>query len=128
MVFARARFGSPGSNLDPTPSGATYASATGDPFQNLGHFRVDFRTENLHERSVEFVNGKVSIPIISIRLWAKDGHRSIFDADSGETIKLSNGETDPIVAKQGVYFIKMRVGKDILSRPDPEQGFARRVS
>ena len=114
----------PGAALDPTSSGATYASATGDPFKNMGHFPVDFRTENFHHRSVTFVNGNVSTPIISIPLWAKDGNRSIFDAESGETIQLSSGESDPIVAKQSIYFLKLKVGQQVLKPPAGDLGFA----
>ena len=76
---------------------------------------VDFLTENYHERSIDFIYGKVSMPIISARLWNKDGHRSILEADSGEYVHVAKQEADPIVVRHGVYFIKMRVDNSLIS-------------
>ena len=114
----------PGAVLDPTPTGATYASATGDPFPNLGTFPVPFRTENMHPREIVFNNWKVSMPVVSLRLWAKQGHRSILDEDEGEFIHKETQEVDPYVAKHGVYFMKMRVDKRLL-HDGCQAGFAR---
>ena len=79
---------------------------------------MDFLTENMHAKNVDFVNANVSMPILSIRLWAKDGHRNIFDAEGGEYIHLATGESDPIVARHGVYFIKMRVDDEVIKDAD----------
>ena len=103
----------PGATLNSQPTGATYLSATGDPFENLGTFGVDFRTENYHEKHIEFNNGNVSMPIVSLRRWAKAGHRSTLDEDEGECLHKPTGEVDPYVARQGVYFMKMRVDQRI---------------
>ena len=62
-----------GAQLQSAGSGAVYASATGDPFVNQGSFSVDFDTEPGHQRQIKFLNGKVTIPIMSMRLWAKEG-------------------------------------------------------
>ena len=64
---------------------------------------IPFRTENYHERKIVFNNGDVSMPITSLRLWAKDGHRNILDHDSGEFIHRETQEVDPVVTKHGVY-------------------------
>ena len=64
------------------------------------------------------LNANVSMPILSIRLWDKDGHRNIFDAEGGEYIHLATGESDPIVARHGVYFINMKVPKGLLGNKD----------
>ena len=54
------------------------------------------------------------MPITSLRLWAKAGHRNILDHDSGEFIHRETNEVDPYVAKHGVYFMKMRVDRSLL--------------
>ena len=54
------------------------------------------------------------MPITSLRLWAKAGHRNILDEDSGEFIHKETNEVDPYVAKHGVYFMKMRVDRQLL--------------
>ena len=87
---------------------------------------MPFTTENGHKRGITFVNGNVSIPIMSIRLWAKDGQRSRFGDGEGETVHLPTGETDPILGRQGVYFMRVRVSNDILQPPDEPEDFPRR--
>ena len=64
------------------------------------------------------------MPIVSLRLWAKEGHRNILDHDSGEFIHRETQEVDPCVAKHGVYFMKMRVAKHLLP-DDKHQDFPR---
>ena len=39
------------------------------------------------------------MPIVSLRLWANEGHRSILDAESGEYIHVERNEQDPLLAK-----------------------------
>ena len=108
----------PGAILDATQAGARYTAANGTTFDNKGYFDVDRHTENHHKKHTRFAHGKVSMPILSIRLWAQDGHRNIFDADSGETIHLATGETDPIHGKLGAYFVKMILDPDIVEGAD----------
>ena len=86
----------PGARLDPHSNGATYLTATNEPFEDKGTFLAPFRTENYHERKIVFNNGDVSMPITSLRLWAKDGHRNILDHDSGEFIHRATNEVDPL--------------------------------
>ena len=82
----------------------------------MGCFDINFRTENVHEREIWFNHGKVSMPIVSLRLWAQAGHKNILEAESGEYVHVELDEADPFVAKHGVYFMKLRVNNKILGR------------
>ena len=58
------------------------------------------------------------MPILSIRLWAQDGHRNIVDADDGEMIHLATGESDPYHGRHGAYFVKMLVDNNLIEGSD----------
>ena len=87
-------------------------------FENKGTFGVEWVTENGHHKFTKFNNGDVSMPIMSIRLWAQDGHRNIFDADDGEMIHLPTGESDPYHGRLGSYFVTMCVPDSVIEEAD----------
>lgn len=106
---------SPGAVLDSTPSGATYTAANSSPFEDRGQIHVDVLPESMHANSIDFVNANASVPRISTRLWAKQAQRSTIDDDGGDYVCKAPGETDPIIAKRGVYFIQMHVDNDLIA-------------
>ena len=61
-----------------------------------------------------FLDAHVSMPITSSHLWNAQGFRSTLEAGWGETVKKDTGETDPLIVRNGVYFIKMYVKKHIV--------------
>ena len=56
----------------------------------------------------------VSMPITSGHRWNEQGFRTTLDADTGETVHKETGETDPIIVRNGVYFMRMRVQQCLL--------------
>ena len=61
-------------------------------------------------------------PIISTHLWNASGFRTITDEDYGLTVnKDAPSETDPLIVRNGAYFLKMRVAKKLTCRPNRAQ-------
>ena len=87
----------------------TCHSATGEPFKNKGAFTVDWKSENRHQRTTKYLDAPVSMPMISPHLWAQDGFQPVLDEQWCQTTRQDNGETDPIVVRNGTYFVTMRV-------------------
>ena len=116
----------PGAQLihDDEP-GATFASATGAPLTNDGNFDVPFRSYNGHKKETEFLNAPVAMPIVSVRRWDQNGHRSIVDEDSGVIIHKAAGEEYPDLGRSGAYFMNMLVRRNLLE-PNRVQDFKRR--
>ena len=115
----------PGASLEKTEHfGATYETATGEPFHNMGQFDLEWKTENGHQKNTRFNNAKVSIPIQSMDRWNAKGHRTTLDDADHEsyTVHKDTGEVDPVINRAGVYFLKMFVHKRLLK---PPTGFVR---
>ena len=104
--------------------GATYQTATGDAFHNMGEMDTPFLTENRHAKNVRFNNARVSMPILSMDRWNRQGHRTTLDEPECEsfTVHKQTGEVDPVINREGVYFLKTCVNRRLLKRPS---GFAR---
>ena len=101
----------PGSSLHDTEDSGTFFSATGQPFKSQGKFTVRWRSENGHARSTTYLDAPVSMPIISSHLWNADGFRTTLEAEWGDTLEKATGLRDPVVVRNGTYFMKMRVDK-----------------
>ena len=67
---------------------------------------------------------KVGMPIVSLHKVAREQHRIILEDDHGTIIHKPSGEQDPLLVRNGVYFMKMIVKHNLL-RPPSESGFAR---
>ena len=84
---------------------------------------VPFRTENRHKRELTFYDAPVAMPIISTNVYNKQHNsKSLLDEDYGVLTQKDTGEEDPIVVRNGVYFLKMYVSNGILR---PREGFGR---
>ena len=103
----------PGADVDKTPVAGTYTNANGQPFTNKGKFGVDVKSENMHDRHLEFLDAPVSMPIHSSNLWAKNGFRNIIEDTFGTTIHIDSGDQDPLVVRNGVYVMQMNVPKSL---------------
>ena len=103
-----------------------FHSATGEPFGGDGEFNVQFRSYNGHAREIDFINAKVSIPIVGAKRWnSQTKSRAILDEDWGLLHHTPTGEEDPRLCRSAVYFMKRLVKRRIL-RPDPSRDFGRR--
>ena len=60
------------------------------------------------------------MPIISSHSWNSDGFRTTLDEDWGETVKKDTDEKDPLIVRNGVYFMKMRIDNKFLPPPVPK--------
>ena len=69
----------------------------------------------------KILNGKVAMPICSSRRWNRDGHEGVLGDGYGRTTCLLTQEVDPLVCRQGVYFMKMYVKRKRLDN----KGFGR---
>ena len=99
--------------------GATYYTATGDPFHNMGQFDLEWTTENGNHKHVKFNHAKVSIPILSMSRWNNRGHKSILDDDQSPsyTVEKATGAEDPVIHRHGTYFMNMYVPTRFLNMP-----------
>ena len=93
-------------------------------FHNLGEFDVPFLTENRHAKSVRFNHARVSMPILSMDRWNNRGRRTTLDETDCDpfTVHKETGEIDPVINREGVYFMKIVVNRRLLNRPS---GFTR---
>ena len=116
----------PGAQLVHDKEHGSYQAATGQSFKADGHFRVDFRTENKHKRSVEFINAPVSMPILSVKRWNSQGNRTSVEGTYGLFVHKETGEEDYWVARSGVYVVNMYVHDKLLRNPNKHRPFGRR--
>ena len=70
---------------------------------------VDFKTESGQQRSVVFQNAEVGMPILSTNKFAIEANEITYRAKDGYIHHVPTGENTPFIAKDGVYFLAMRV-------------------
>ena len=63
------------------------------------------------------------MPIMSQHKWNVDGHRTLTDAWGGITVHTASDTDDPVILRNGVYFIKMLLPDHVVNqdftRPGP---------
>ena len=113
----------------PSKSGrvGTFHNATGQPFQNQGEFEIPWLSEYRHAWRTVYLDAPVSMPIISSNSWASDGFRTVLDEHWGQTTKKDNVETEPLIVRNGTYFMKMRVDGSLLVPKPPTPAASRDV-
>ena len=67
-----------------------------------------------------YLDATVSLPITSGHLWNAQGFRTTLDEDTGETVHKETGQTDPLIVRNGVYFMRMRVRQTLLPKKQHE--------
>ena len=103
--------------------GPNFATAGNGVLKNKGEFEIEFEDQGGHKRSLVFQDADVGMPILSISRRGKEGYRTYFDEDGGELVHKATGEVTPLIARTGVYFVKMRVPRDIVGKAS--EGFGR---
>ena len=85
----------------------------------MGKFDLDFTTENGNAKHVVFNNTKVEMPILSMDRWNERGHKTLLDSQDGRsfTTEKATDLEDPVINRQGVYFMKMYVHKSLAKIP-----------
>ena len=72
-------------------------------------------SSNCYARGAVFKGANVAMPIVSSKRRNKDTtHRAILDEDDGLLQHKPTGEEDPLLCRNGVYFMKMHVRKRLL--------------
>ena len=106
-----------GAEIQTAASPGKYYTATGQEFGNDGEFRVDFKTENGHDKHTVFLNAPVAMPTISMHKWNRQGHRTLTDEHGGITTSIKDGTDDPVLCRNGVYFMKLYVDPGVMGKP-----------
>ena len=88
----------------------------------MGSCDVPFTTENGNAKKTTFLNAPVAMPNTSMHGWNKQGHRTLLGEHAGVTVHKDTDADDPVIVRNGAYFLKMYVSDSIAGRP---QGFAR---
>ena len=103
--------------------GAKYVGATGNNVPNRGEADICFWTPDGQQRLTTFQNASVGMPILSISKVTEEGNDVIFRRNGGEIIHLETGHRTPLIKRLGVYFVKLKVPKNLLDedfgRPAP---------
>ena len=68
---------------------------------------------------MEYLNAPVAVTITSMHKWNTKGHRTLTDEHGGITANIHDGTDDPVLCRNGVYFIKLYAERDLLGN----QGF-----
>ena len=100
--------------------GVRYQCANGGEIPNKGEGLVRFKTEAGIEKTIVVQNAEVGMPIISTNKLAKEQNDIVYRADDGYILHLPTGQRTPFVARDGVYFVQMRIPNDLAT------GFQRR--
>ena len=99
----------PGATLKDSSSSGNYYTATCQCVCNDGELAVPSKTENGHDKSVNYLNAGVAMPMTSMHTWNKHGHRTLLDEHGGVTTCIHEDTIDPVQCRHGVYVIKMYV-------------------
>ena len=100
------------SEVMPSPmsrAGRCYRAANGTPIPNLGQTVAHFRDEEGRARGIPFQVARVERPLLSVSRLAAAGCRVTFQENSGEILHVGSGRRLPLVRRNGVYVLELRV-------------------
>ena len=89
----------------------------GDPQPGGG--KAASKTETGSRKPFTFQNASVGMPIISTNCLAREDNDITFRANDGYVLHNPTGERTPFVARDGVYFMQMRVPRSLLGDQVP---------
>ena len=113
--------------------GRRYRAANGSPIPNLGQTLAHFWDANGAVCGIPFQVAQVERPLISVSRMAAAGCRVSFEGDTGEILHVASGRRLPLVRRNGVYVLELRVipasGKDhgLGRRAADDHGLGRRA-
>ena len=91
-------------------AGRKYRAANGSPIPNLGQTVAYFRDAGGRACGIPFQVAQVDRPLVSVSRLAAAGCKVSFQEDTGEILHVSSGRSLPLIRKNGVYILEMRVG------------------
>ena len=62
------------------------------------------------------------MPMKPMHGWDNMGHQTLLDTHAGITVEKTTGGNDPVIVRNGAYFIKMYVNEAIAKRPKDFHG------
>ena len=112
--------------VSPSPmsrAGRNYRAANGTPIPNLGQMVAHFEDGNGRACGIPFQVAEVTRPLLSVARMAAAGYRVVFQEDSGEILHVASGRRLPLVRRDGVYILELRVsGRKPAASGFPRQG------
>ena len=91
-------------------AGRNYRAANGSPIPNLGQMIAHFRDGEGRACGIPFQVAEVERPLISVSRMAAAGCRVSFQENTGEILHVASGRRLPLVRRNGVYIVELRVG------------------
>ena len=115
----------PGANVRVSPGqkeGVQYAGAGGQLLPNKGEAVIPYLTSDGQRRATIFQNAAVGMPILSISKITDEDNIVAFHKRGGYIQHISSNAYTPIVKRLGVYFVQLRVPKQLVHPvvPPPE--------
>ena len=89
--------------------GRRYRAANGSPIPNLGQTIVHFQDGDGQTCGLPFQVAEVDRPLISVSRLAAAGCKVTFLEDRGEILHVASGKCLPLVRRDGVYILELRV-------------------
>ena len=109
------------------PKGASVTAAAttagGHRLENLGKFVVN-ATTNGHDIKIPFNHMKVKLPILSVRQMLNKGGQLSLNEAGGSITNPNAGQTINFIVHEGLWYMKLKVGKPSKSMPFGRQGKA----
>ena len=96
--------------------GVKYTAAGGTQIENRGEGTVHFKTVSGQDDSIVFQNAKVGIPIMSTNGLAREGKDLTYREFDGYIYNHETKESEPFIARDGVYFRQMLVPRSAVQR------------
>ena len=115
----------PGAKLDPEDPNVprlTLSTASAQLIKGGGKFTVPAQTAEGHELRTTFVDADVDMPIMSGAVLCDDNSDILFSRNGGVVLH-SDGRQSRFIKRRGVYFMQLRVKKNMTRGSDT--GFAR---
>ena len=98
-------------------------TAGGHKLENLGKFVVN-ATTNGHDIKIPFNHMKVKLPILSVRQMLNKGGQLSLNEAGGSITNPHAGQTINFIVHEGLWYMKLKVGKPSRPMPFGRQGKA----
>ena len=118
----------PGAKLRKTSHVVKMTTATSEEIVSGGEVVVAAKTQEGHNVTTVFQDADVDLPILSVAVLSdssKLGSDVRFKRNDGYIEDIATGKRCNFIKRQGVYFIKLLVPKDLLE--ENEQDFGRQA-
>ena len=110
----------PGAPVAPPPKGHKgFSGAGGERIEHKGTIETAITTMEGTNGCIKWKNANVAMPILSTQELARNGNMLVYDEDHGFIINKKTGQLTKFIAAAGVYFVQLRVRKDVGAELQP---------